>query len=127
MFDPQRNNSCIPAQAGMQLLIVSLWVTHCLHKGNCCPTLAWALIANDGPLLVVFRSSFPTHQLKKQQKQTNKTRWQGWTPSVKTVWIRAWPTKELIDKLDKTHYIALHEQQNRTHAKDGKNNKDTFR
>ena len=40
------------------------------------------LVTDDGPLLVVFGSSFPSSTTKKDC--------QNWTPSDKTLWIPAW-------------------------------------
>ena len=53
---------------------------------------------NDGPLIVVYGSF--SHQLKK--------RYQSWTPSDKTVWIRAWTCVLDSDHEVKVHIFLLH-------------------
>ena len=48
-------------------------------------SLVFCWRADDGPLLVAFRSS-PSHQVKKKERK--KIRCQCWTPSDKTFWIQ---------------------------------------
>ena len=52
--------------------------------------IAFRWRADDGPLIVVFRSSHPS-STKKRKKITS----QNWTPSDKKFWIRAWDTESL--------------------------------
>ena len=48
--------------------------------------MAFRWRADNGPLIVVLGSSLPSSTNKTKKRK----RWQNWTPSDKTFWIRAW-------------------------------------
>ena len=65
-----------------------LMLGHHRHA-NEMPKMAFCWPVDDGPLIVEFGLPLPLSN-KTKQKTTTKIPCQSWTPSDKTLWIRAW-------------------------------------